>query len=503
MNNIRQRLSCQSSPMKIKSLVLVLLFTFTFASLEAATMRRCMVLPIKDNVGGALGFKVFEEIEKYLKDSDWCYYTSNSEILNILANYKRNLDQVLENPRVLKIISEKTDTGSLIKIKVENEVKGVNVAIEVLGANGEDIYFKENTRLNTDQYEVIAQTIKNWLVVYEKTIPYDGVISGVLGNQFTADVGTNRGVFQGNEVAVLRPLGKRNHPLLKEIVDWETEKLGEGKIIHSTENQSQGNILSYTTKKRMRVGDWVLLDRKKNAGVIEKRKFDDEDDQYGFGKLGQVSLLFNIGKGSATAATPDVKKLGGTVLGIDLRSQLWITRKYWVGLDIAKTFGSLSSEEGTVVKSKNNMSNSFYKIKAGYKYLPMGFFYGPQIDAFMGYGSYTYSLDTSAADGITEVNFSGLMLGARGSIPLQKVYRMHLELSFLFNPSFTETGVVYGNDASTRNYTLELGGSYIYAPNMTFDLSYGINSSKASFTNPEKSITVMQSTVKMGTTFTF
>ncbi len=487
--------------MKFKYFLLSILFSL-LTSESFASMRRCMILPVKDNVGGALGFKVFEDVESYLRDSDWCYYTSNSEILNILANYKRNLDQVLENPKVLKIISEKTDTGSLIKVKVENEVKGVNVSIEIVGKNGEDIYFKENTRLNTDEYKVISQTIKNWLVIYEKQIPYDGIITGILGNQFTVDVGTNRSMFQGNEVVVIRPLGKRNHPLLKEIVDWDTEKLGEGKIIHSTDNQSQGNIISYSTKKRMRVGDWVLLERKKSAGTVEDKKYE-ESNEFEFGKLGEVSLLVNLGKGSATAELPTVKKLGGTLLGIDLRTSLWITRQYWVGLDIGRTFGSLSSESGTFSKPENDMSNSIFNIKFGYKYLPMGFFYGPQIDAFVGYGSYTYGLDTSATDGITEVSFSGILLGARGSIPLQKILRLYLEMSFLFSPSYDETGSVYGEEDSARSYALELGGKYIYAPNMTFDLSYGVNSSKASFTNPERSITVKQSTFKFGTTFTF
>ena len=81
-----------------------------------------MLLPVRDSVGGALGFKVFEDVERYLKDSDWCYYTSNSEILNILSNYKRNLDSVLTNPEVLKIISEKTKTGSLMKVDIVNQV---------------------------------------------------------------------------------------------------------------------------------------------------------------------------------------------------------------------------------------------------------------------------------------------------------------------------------------------------------------------------------------------
>lgn len=461
-----------------------------------------MLLPVRDSIGGALGFKVFEDVELYLKDSGWCYYTSNSEILNILSNYKKNLDSILENPRVIKIISEKTGTGSLIKVEIINQIKGVDLAIRVVGQNGEDVYFKERTRLNTDDPKVLSQTIKNWLNIYEKQIPYDGRITGVLGNQFSLNVGTNRSIFEGNEVTIIRPTRKRKHPLLKEIIDWETEKLGAGKIIHSTQSQAQGNVTQYDTTKKLRVGDWVLLNQKSKMGIIEQKKFSDSND-YEFGKLGELSLMFNFGKGSATADNGGTKKIGGTVLGVDLQATLWVTRKYWAGLDISRVTGTLSEEEGTIVNGSNSMSNSFFRLKAGYKYLPMGFFYGPQIDAYVGYASYTYGLDTSSADGFTEVTFKGLMFGAKGSIPIQKVIRAHVELSFLFNPGYEEGTQIYGEDDSARNYSMEVGGKYLYAPNMTFDLAYGVNSSKASFIGPVRSLTVKQSTFKLGTTFTY
>lgn len=468
----------------------------------SASMRRCMLLPVRDSVGGALGFKVFEDVERYLKDSDWCYYTSNSEILNILSNYKRNLDSVLTNPEVLKIISEKTKTGSLMKVDIVNQVKGVDLKIKVLGANGSDVFFKEQTRLNTDDPKIIAQTVKNWLTIYEKQIPYDGLVIGVLGNQFSIDVGENRGIFQGNEVIISRPTRKKKHPLLKEIIDWDSEKLGSAKVIHSSDSQATGNVLQYDTNRKLRNGDWVILKRESKPGLIEQKKYV-EKNEYEFGKLGEVALLFNVGKGSATSDGTTTKKLSGTVLGVDLRTTLWLTRNYFFGLDISRVVGSLSQEEGTLASTSNNMSNSFVRVKAGYKYLPMGFFYGPQVDAYVGYASYTYGLDTSVADGFTEVGFKGLLFGAKGSIPIQKVFRAYMELSLLFSPGFEEEVTVYGEDDSARNYSVEIGGQYLYAPNMTFDISYGVNSSKASFETPVRSISVKQSALKLGTTFTF
>ncbi len=463
-------------------------------------MRRCMLLPVRDSIGGALGFKVFEDVEEFLKESGWCYYTSNSEILNILSSYKKNLDSILENPEVLKIISEKTKTGSLIKVEIQNQVKGVDLSVKVLGDNGEDVYFQEKIRLDSDDSKVISQTVKNWLSIYEKQIPYDGKVIGVLGNQFSINVGTNRSLFPGNQLVIIRPVRKKRHPLLKEVIDWETEKIGEAKVIHSSERQSQANVVRYSTRKKLKIGDWVISDRPTEE-VVEQNKFIDKDE-YKFGKLGEVSLLLNLGKGSATFEETSTNKIGGTVLGVELRSTLWITRNYWVGLDISRIVGSLSQEEGTLVNESNSMSNSLFRLKLGYKYLPMGFFYGPQVDAYVGYASYSYGLDTSLRDGFVETKFAGILMGVKASIPLQKVIRAYIELSFLFAPSYSDEVTNMKAD-SARNYTLEVGGSYIYAPNISFDLGYGVNSSKASFIDPIQSISPKISTFKLGSTFTF
>ena len=486
----------------MKKLIGLLLFVIAFNSYAGPSMRRCMLLPIRDSVDGAIAFKVFEEVEYYLKESDWCTYQSNSEILNIFANYKKNLDAILENKKVLKIVSEKTRTGSMIKVKIINQVKGVDVSIRVIGENGEDILFKEETRLNSDDYTVIAQTIKNWLDVYEKNIPYDGRVIGVLGNQFTIDAGTAHGIFTQNEVIISRPMVKRKHPLLKEIVDWDTEKIGSARIIHTNKTQSTAKVLQYDTKKRLKVGDWIIAKKPDDKTFIEKPKYEQKSD-FEFGKLGTVGLLFNIGKGSATATSTDIKKLGGTIFGIDLTGTIWATRQYWASLSLGRKIGTLKKEEGTLTNNSNSLSLSKMDLKMGYKYLPMGFFYGPQVDAYFGYASYTFGLDTSTADGFTEVSFKGILLGAKGSFPIQREFRAHLELGFLFSPKYTEEANVYGGDDSASAYNIDVGGSYLYSPNMTIDASYGITSAKAKFASPTASLKVKESALKVGTTFTF
>ncbi|MCO4795091.1 MAG: hypothetical protein KC493_15345 [Bacteriovoracaceae bacterium] len=461
-----------------------------------------MLLPIKDSVGGAMGYKVFEELERYLKESEWCYYESNSGILDILSNYKRNLNAYLQNKDVLKVVSEKSNAGSLIKVEVINQVSGVDVKIRVIGQNGEDVYFKEDTRLNTDDYTVIAQTVKNWLDIYEKNIPYDGLVIGVLGDQFTTDVGKSYGAVSDSMVKVVRPTKKKRHPLLKEIVDWETTKLADGKLFHVAETQAQGNVTKYESKKRVNLDDWILIDKSQKIKTKDEINFTELDD-YQFGKHGNIGLYAILGTGSDTITSTSTKKIGGMLFGVDLTGEVWLTRTYWASLEIGRRFGSYSKKEGTLQSDSNSLSGSKFKLKAGYKYLPLGFFYGPQVDGFVGYASYGYGFDTSQADGITGVNFSGLMLGAKGSIPLHKLFRLSLLLDFIFNPGFSEDIAVKGSASSTSNYHVEIGGSYQYNPSMTFDGGVGYTSNKAEFKATTSSLSVKETSIRAGATFTF
>ncbi len=481
---------------------MALLFFAQWVSAEPS-MRRCMLLPMRDSLDGALAFKIFEIVETYLKDGDWCFYQSNSEILNIFSNYKKNLDSVLENKKVLKIVSEKTNAGSLIQVKIVNQIKGVDVKIKIFGANGEDIFFKREAKLKTDDYTLISQTIKSWLDIYKQNIPYDGRIIGVLGSQFTVDVGKAQGVYSEAKVVIARLKRKKNHPLLKEIVDWETENLAEAKIIHTARTQSTGKVSKYYTKKRLKVDDWIIVKKEPLKTIVEKKEYK-EINSYQFGKLGTLGIVFNAGKGSATSInSSDTKKIGGVLLGVELDAQIWITRNYWGSFNLGQKFGLLKKEEGDVENDSNSESISKFDLRFGYKYLPMGFFYGPQIDGFIGYANYNFGLDTSLSDGFTEVGFEGFLMGVEGLIPVARLFRLNLELSFIFNPKYTEELNVYGASDSSSTYNIDLGGSYLYSPNMMVDFGYGVTAAKAKFRNPTRSIRVKESQLKIGTSFTF
>lgn len=489
----------------MRKLIIVLIsLVFSTFAYSSQSMRRCMLLPINDSVGGAVGFPIYEEIEYYLKNSPWCYYRSNSEIIDILANYRNNLKSHLENKDVLKLLAEKTRAGALVRINLESHIEGIQVEMKVFGENGEDIYFSEKAVLEKDDTVVVSRTIKNWLDQYEKVIPYDGRIIGVLGDQFTLDIGKEYGLLNNTKINIIRPIQKKRHPLLKEVVEWETEEVGEGEIFHVIDLQSQARATTYRGQKRLKINDWIVL-KEQGEDVEETKAPFEEDGNYNFGKIGKLGIGLILGSSSDTisSSNENITKIGGLTLGIDLDLELWLTRKYWIGIDIGQKFSSYKPQEGNVGFESNSVSLGAYKFKVGYKYLPLGFFYGPQVDFYTGYARYSYGLDTARDDGFSAVSFKGLMLGTKGSIPFLNKYRAYMEIDFIFSPTFREEVRIYGEDDSSSSFHIGLGAIYDYTPTMSFHGGLDFTNNKANFVNPIKELKLKESTATLGAIFTF
>ena len=247
--------------MIIKYLFYFLIFIPTlFAEINTKySAYKCLQLPILGRADDIELFEVYQRVEEYLKKTDWCYYQSNSSILTMLQKQGPNLDLYLENANVLRDVADRTKSGSLIRIKVHSVMDGLELKMEVIGDNGQDIFFKEKMTVQEKSVEAISQVVINWLEIYEKTIPYDGRVLGVAENQFTIDLGKSSGISIGHEVRVERPMEKKHHPLLKEVVEWRTNLLGKGRVIKISEFQSLVGITKYTTYQQFRSGDWVII----------------------------------------------------------------------------------------------------------------------------------------------------------------------------------------------------------------------------------------------------
>ncbi|MBT3981990.1 MAG: hypothetical protein HOE90_11585 [Bacteriovoracaceae bacterium] len=440
-----------------------------------------MLLPVTDNMKGAYSYKVFVELERYLKDCSWCYYKHNSGVINILKGYSKNLEKHLASKEVLSLVARKTKTGSLIKVHLtQNQDGGIDVDLKVYGQNGIDLYFKEKDSVDEREYNSIPQKIINWLEAYDKVIPYDGKIVGILGDQITVDIGKASSVKIGRKIVVRRPLRKKHHPLLKEIVDWESELVARGQVFKVSEFQAFGTVSKYVTDKKLRMGDWVRLE-KILPGEYDPKTTYPELKKEQFGKIGFVDADIIFGMGSHTTLFTNSRKFSGTHFGINLYAEVWATRNFWGGLEIGRTFGTYSKSEGTSDLTTNGVAVGRYKFAGGYKWLPMGFFYGPQVDVYTGYRRYSFNYDAKNSEGIGETAIRGILLGVKGSMPIMKSLRIFALFEAVPLAGMGEEEEVYGDDKSSNIYTLKLGGSYEYTFNVAFRGYFEMINAKAKF----------------------
>ena len=217
------------------------------------------------------------------------------------------LNQYLNKESALKIIAQKTNSGTLIKIRINSTDTGINLSMTVIGMNGSDIYLRKNTTFGRTNAYVIAQMGKNWLEEFQQTIPYDGLVVDFLGDQFTIDIGNNSELYTGSEVSIFRPSNKKRHPLLKEIVEYDNIPIGEGKISNVTKKQAQGKIIAYKTLTTLKIGDWVKFKEQQKREFLKIDKYN-RKNTYKFDKIGELGFSFPLGM--ATKHEHHMKGLG-------------------------------------------------------------------------------------------------------------------------------------------------------------------------------------------------
>jgi hypothetical protein len=484
----------------MKILIAILSIIISTEIFAEANMRKCTMLPIYDSVGGAVSYKVYEDVENYLKDSRWCLYKTNSEIISILSNYKSNLANYLDNPEVLKVISEKLKVGSLIRVKMISQKDSTEVLVEVLGSDGVDVYFKEKKEMDPADLTEIGNQIKDWLELYAENIPYDGKVVGVLGDQITLDIGKKFSLKEGVPFNVKRPGSKRKHPLLQEIVEYETTLIGKGKILSASENQALGFMSMYESEKKVNPGDWIKMEKEK---IIDQSR-EIEQPKPDLGKLGTASIYFALGKGTASNSTSSGNhQIGGYLVGYNLRSEVWLTRNYFAAVELGQKLSDYKRKSGTMAQETYNTTLGVMKLVGGYKFLPVGFFYGPQVDLYGGVARWNYSLDTVQADGFGDAKMQGILLGIGANMPIVSNVRVFTRVELSPFPSYKEDTSVLGKSSSERAYLMEVGSRYYINPVISLDGTIQINSSKAKFKATSSEISYKDTTLHAGATFSF
>jgi hypothetical protein len=194
---------------------------------------------------------------------------------------------------------------------------------------------------------------------------------------------------------------------------------------------------------------------------------------------------------------------GGRLFGVDFRAEGWITRQYFAALEVMRSLGSLKRSAGDPQRDDVSTHFGSFKLLGGYKYLPIGFFYGPQVDLFAGYANNSYDVNSSRTDGLGKANISGMLLGFGANIPINREYRFFTNANFIPFPTFGDSDGVYGSAQSTSALELEVGVKYQYTLRMTLDASFEARSAKAKFGGAVRDVSYRDNMFKFGASFNF
>ena len=491
----------------IPSIVLMAIFMTagysTNAFAENFSMRNCMLLPITDTAGNSFSFRVYEDVERYLKDRKWCQYKSSSEVLEIFSKYRDKLPEFLSDPKVIRSVADRLEVGTIIKVKMQYDVDKLNLELEVLGENGVDIYFSEKIVLNKIDAYAVNTTITNWLDLYETSIPYMGRVVGVLGEQITFNFAKSKQVSIGQDFTVKRFVKKRRHPLLKKIVEWDSSVIAKGKVFNLSRGQALGVIKLYTGNKKINVGDWIRLERMTKE-ILHGHKVSNPFQEHKFGRLGDFSLAVGLSSNSIASNTASgEQKMGGLLFGLSGEFETWVTRNYFVAGEFSKRIGDVDKKSGSSAPSSSGQNETIFKVTGGYKYLPMGFFYGPQINFYTGWGRYSYTLDTTATAGLGVNDISGIILGVGGNVPLRKGIRIFASGEIIPFGEFNDEDNLFGRMKSLSSMVLEFGTHYQWTPTVRILGSFEMINNSVSFSGTNTRLTYSDTSLKLGGVFSF
>lgn len=484
---------------------IILIFLLSLSAFSNVyNLRKCTMLPITDTVNNKLAVDVYKSLEAGLKTSKWCDYNSSSELMAVFNKYRNKLREHLNDPSVIKAVSKKLRTGSIIRINLNYEVNTVEVIMEVVGETGEDIYFKEKFVIDNRDADKIVFTIRNWLQTYSEIIPYDGKIYGVLGNQITFSKVEKQKLSIGQKFQIRRFSRKRKHPLLKKIVDWESVEVGSGKVVNSNAGQAIGQVLEYSNNLKARTDDWIIYENEIIDYGSKDNFYKKTPKSQKFGRLGEALVTFDLASSTVSNSVSGSNKVNGFTYGIGVDVEAWINREYFVIGELSRRIGNLKEESGDLDTDKPSTTNGLFSVGGGYKYLPLGFFYGPQVNIFGGYNYYTYNLQKSKEDGLGSATISGLFLGVGGNMPINKEFRIYGKARMTPFAEFEDGDNVYGTAKKISSFHIKGGARYTYSPIITLDGGFEMITNSVDFSRGgTSSIDYKESMLRVGVSFIF
>lgn len=446
-----------------------------------------------DNVDGLFSDYIATAYKNYFAGQSRFSLQDLGKADALLSSSKLPYHQILQDPEILGQVARAIRAESLFRTIVRKEGRQYRFTIEWLHAPRMDLLASESFVLEeppagSEGLGDIETPLQGAMDRLVGKVPFFGQVTGRDNDSVTIDMGRSSGLKRGDVLTVSTLDQVKTHPLLRTVVHWDLAPVGKVEIEEVDEKISFGRVIE--EEPALRIAKWQKVSRithapepETTAGPTGEENVPPEPPRLGWVSGGLA--LGNFGRQYSKAGEGATG--GGLLLGPHAEGQLWLTKDWFGELATSYSFWSHSQKNLATGEESDSVSASAstFRIAGGYAHPVGGDFFGPKGWVKLGFQAASFTLPSSAARFTGPISIKGLFIGLGGDLPIRSKYRAILDLQFGLFPSASVIEGLTGGVNSASQIRLFLGGTYEYAPRLSFRAGFDILSHSVSFSAAE------------------
>lgn len=415
---------------------------------DVAGVHYTTLLPLITNLAEKSEEKISNDLAKYLSKNKETEYKSHDGFYEIFKKYKEG-QSALNEAEVIKLVAQKLQAGSIIRVKIKKTLTGHDVIFDVFSKAGDNLFHRE--KLSSKQSErSLIELLQFWIKYYIDLIPYDASIVEVKQDKLLIEFpGDNNELFPNQQFIVLRQRETNDKSIA-------FKEIGYGMVGEITKDYFVGNVLEVK-------GTSPITNRDKIIFKIFDQKIADKNPDYkyrthdlgNYRKYGRAALFAN-------AVQIEGENSTGNFVGLGLALDLFLPSNLIFNFEFRKRVGQSNNEgENDSVVAGNSLDNNSYKIVFGKTFQPRSYKYISYIDLYAGWSVEQLLISGIDVIGVGDVSFSGPLVGVRLEHPIYTNLSAITSFEYSITPRFEEKEDLLGEASSTSGYALSVGARYL------------------------------------------
>lgn len=452
---------------------------------EQLTVRKVAVLPVADNLQGIYARPIESHLNTLVKN-----YHQWDLVDTAIDGKPLTTAEVENNPAAVLKYAKDIEADALLSANVVKGPLGITIKLSLLLKSDGKVLLQE---VLSDYPKFEIPELKTQVeLLFKKLVakmPYNGLVLSRQQNTVTLNLGRSEGIVKDQTVTVIQIIKVTRHPKFNFLVSTDKEIIGKIKILKVDDTLSFGAVISEkergTIKRFSKVSglDFVEYTAPAELGSKAVSLEDRPDAKVTFGKnpgewlpaeppsFGQVGLKLGFGNftNSVDLSLSGSQSTTSSIYpSLSLFGEIWLNPNWIIRAEIFQGIASTKNPVAGSAPAELNNQISKYSLAVGYNFLLQDDFFGPKLQLRGGLSSYRAFVDNTAPMVFTTLNYSGLLLGVNGSLPVTKDKRWSVGagLNLTMLAKLSESPESSGNDAKNSITDFNFYGEHRIRPNL-------------------------------------